>query len=342
MSDVTPQHASDSPDQSAEVDRRTAVRRVATVLGLSAGAVAIPGLSGTAHAKPGDPVIAGGTTKAGDGQTALQSSGPMPTLRVENSRSRSGPVADQVDLIAPQLQLTGPVPSGTRPQVPDLRNLPEGAVGGCGGLLFVAANVGGDDIVPVQVHTSLFGNFFHPIPAARSQVLDTAALPQEARDGYSDGTFDDAGRLIAGARLPIDLRPLVDTTRALGSAAAAVTITVTGAAAEGAVSAHDAAEGDGAATVASYGVVPAPPGGTPYPIPTTASAVLGLDADDRLWLSVSAAAHLRIDVTGVILPEPAALVEPAEIPADAAGWARRRALQRQAVRELMESITLPE
>lgn len=329
----------DSPHESettAAVDRRAAVRRLATVFGLGASAVALPALTQPAAAKPGDAVRAGAKNNAGDAQTTLQGSGSTPVLRVENTRSRSGPVADSVDLISPQLELGAPVPGANRPQVPDVRTLPAGGLGIAGGVVMVGAELGRDKAFPVQVHTSAVGNLMVAIPPSVATVLDTAALSAEQRAEFPAGAFDASGRLAPGVRVPVGLRGLVNSEKFDQHVAACVSITAAGGDFSGAVSAHADAQLLGEVTVLSYTVLPAEvtANGQLLALAATASAIVPLDQLDRLWISVSTATHLKLQVSAVIVPDPSVLVEPGEPSATLSDSARRAALQRQALREM--------
>ncbi|GAB3303871.1 hypothetical protein EK0264_03405 [Epidermidibacterium keratini] len=331
----------DRPDQ---LDRRTAVRRAATVVGLGAGALALPGLTRSAEAKPGDAVRAGATVEAGDGQTAIQSSGTDATLRTENTRSSSGPAGDAVDLIGPQVQLGGPVPSGSRPQLPDLRLVGAGTLAGSGGVVVYGAEIGTDAPLPAQVHTSAVGNLMRPVDYTLGAVFDSATLTPEVRGSFPQGSFDAAGRLVAGVRIGVDLRALIDTRKFPTAAAASVSITVSAADTSGTLSAHRDASRAGAVPVVSFTVIPAEATATgqPFAIAATGGGVLPLDRDDKLWVSSSATAHVRVQVAAVVVPEAACLVEPAK-PADGlSAQQKRRALQRQATRELLATYPDPD
>lgn len=327
-----------------QLDRRTAVRRAATVVGLGAGALALPGLTRTAEAKPGGSVRAGASAVAGDAQTAIQSSGTDATLRTENTRSSSGPAGGMVDLIGPQVQLGGPVPSGSRPQIPDLRLVTAGTVAGAGGVAVYGAEIGTELPLPAQIHTSAVGNLLRPVDYTAGAVFDSATLAPEARGTFPTGSFDATGRLAAGARVGVDLRPLIDTRKFPTAAAASVTITVTGADESGTLSTHRDASSPAAAAVVSFTVLSAAStaNGQPVAIPATAGGVLPLDRDDKLWISSSTAAHVRVQIKAVVVPDAACLVEPAK-PADGlSAQQKRRALQRQATRELLAPYPDPD
>ncbi|WP_106848385.1 hypothetical protein [Blastococcus sp. Marseille-P5729] len=334
--------SSDSPrenDSTTPVDRRAAVRRLATIVGVGAGAVALPALTQPAEAKPGDAVRAGAKNDAGDAQTALQGSGSTPVLRVENTRSKSGPVGDSVDLISPQLELGAPVPGANRPQVPDVRGLPPGGVGIAGGIVMVGADLGRDTAFPVQVHTSAVGNLVVPIPLAAATVLDTATMSADQRAQLPAGAFDGAGRLAPGTRTPVSLRGLVNSEKFEQHVLACVSITAAGGDFSGAVNAHADDQLPGDVVVLSYAVLPpeVTANGQPFALPATASAIAPLDQVDRLWISVSTATHVKLQVSAVIVPDHSVLVEPAEPSAGLSDTARRGALQRQAVREMTAS-----
>lgn len=328
------------PEAVEHVDRRAAVRRIATAIGLGAGAVALPSLATPAEAKAGDSVRAGAKNTAGDAQTSLQSSGSSPTLRLENTRSKSGPVGDSVDLISPQLQLSAPVPSANRPQVPDARAMAAGSVALAGGALILGADVGLDAAVPAQVHTSAIGNLLVPVAPAVATVLDTATLTAEQRASLPANAFDPSGRAAPGVRIPVSLRSLVNSEKYQQYAAACVSITAAGGDFSGAVNSHASADLPGEVTVLSYAVLPkeAVANGQPLALPGTASAVLALDATDQLWLSTTTATHLKVQVTALVVPDPSAIVEPAEPSPALSAPARRSALQRQAMREMIANL----
>ncbi|WP_153503229.1 hypothetical protein [Cumulibacter manganitolerans] len=316
------------------------MRRLATAVGLGAGAVALPALSGTAEAKAGDTMRTGAKNTAGDAQTALQSDGSAPSLRIENTRSKSGPAGGEVDLISPQLQLGGPVPSADRPQLPDVRNLPAGAIGAAGGALLLGADLGLGQAIPVQVHTSAMSNLLVPIPPASATVFDSAAMSADQRAAFPVGSFDDSGRVAPGTRVPVSLRPLINSEKFAQPAAACCGFTVGAADYSGAVSVHASADLPGDVTVCSYTVLPkeATANGQPIAFAATASATVPLDAVDALWVSVSTATHLKIQVAAVVLPDPSALVEPAQPSPGLSPAARRTALQRQALREMVGGL----
>jgi len=325
------------------VGRRTAVRRVATALGLTAGALAVPTMVGTAEAKPGDVLKVGGTTDASDAQTALKSTSNAATLRIENSKSRSGPANDSVDIIAPQVQLASPVPSGSRPQVPDVHGMRSGDLAASGGMLFYGADIVPDAVTPVQVHSAAFSNYFQPVDPSKSVIFDSSTLTADQRSSYTLGAFDATGRLVPGQRIGIDARSLINTKSLPGRAALSAVFTASSADADGALVAHldQSTAGDFALT--QFTVLP--PGvtanGKPYAIPASAGAAVVLDAEDKLWLSVTATTHVRVQVTGAIIADPCAVVEPASPPDNATPASKRGQLQRDAVRTMIEDLTPP-
>lgn len=332
-----------TPDSSGrDLDRRAAVRRVVTAVGLTAGALAIPTLVGTANAKPGDSLKAGGGTNAGDAQTSLRADSTIATLKVENTNVRSGPASNKVDIVAPQLRLSSPVPSATRPPVPDLASMKPGDIAAAGGLLYYGADIGAPTAVPCQIHTSTFANYFQPISTARSTLLATPKLTTAERKTLGPTRFDAAGRLRAGKRLGLDLRAWVDTSHLPTTAAVSVTITASDADTSGAVRAHGGEKNAGDINVCSYTVLPGAvlANGQALAIPATSGAILALDAADKLWISVSAATHLTIQIVALVIPDPSAMVE--SKPADDLPAVRRRGvLQRQAIREMTAAINPP-
>ncbi len=331
------------PVDHENVGRRTAVRRVATALGLTAGALVVPTMVGTAQAKPGDVLKVGGTTDSLDAQTALKSTSNAATLRIENSKSRSGPANDTVDLIAPQVQLASPVPSGSRPQVPDVKGMRAGDMAASGGMLFYGADIVPDGVTPVQVHSAAFSNYFQSIDPAKSVLFDSSTLTADERASYTLGAFDAVGRLVPGQRIGIDARTLVNTKSLPGRAALSAIITASGGDAEGSVVVHldQISEGDFAVT--RFSVLPAAvtANGKPYAITASCGAAAVLDAEDKLWLSVTAATHVNVQVTGVIIADPCAIVEPSDPPAGATVTAKRGLLQRQAVRAMIDGLAPP-
>ncbi|PRZ40458.1 hypothetical protein CLV47_11796 [Antricoccus suffuscus] len=325
------------------VGRRTAVRRVATALGLTAGALVVPTMVGTAEAKPGDGLKVGGTTDALDAQTALKSASNASTLRIENSKSRSGPANDAVDIIAPQIQLASPVPSGSRPQVPDVTGMRSGDMAASGGMLFYGADIVPDAVTPVQVHSAAFSNYFQSIDPAKSVLFDSATLTADERASYTLGAFDTAGRLVPGQRIGIDARTLINTNSLPGRAALSTIVTASGGDTDGSVVVHLDQTSAGDFAITQFSVLPAAvtANGKPYAIVSSTGAVTALDADDKLWLSVTAATHVKVQVTGAIIADPSAIVEPADPPAGASDPAKRALLQRQAVRAMTDGLTPP-
>lgn len=336
------ERAEASPDD-VNVGRRTAVRRVATALGLTAGALVVPTMVGTAEAKPGDMLRVGGTTDAGDTQTALKSTSNAATLRIENAKSRSGPANDTVDIIAPQVQLASPVPSGSRPQVPDVHGMRSGDVAAAGGMLFYGADIVPDAVTPVQVHSAAFSNYFQPVDPSKSIIFDSSTLTPDERSTYTLGAFDAAGRLVPGQRIGIDARSLINTKSLPGRAALSAVFSAAGADASGAVRVHLDQSTAGDFTVAQFTVLPAEvtANGKPYAIAASSGAAAVLDADDKLWLSVTSATHVTVQVTGAIIADPCAIVEPADPPDDASAAAKRGLSQRQAVRAMIDDLTPP-
>lgn len=325
-----------SQGHDAPYDRRAAVRRIATVMGIGAGSVALPSLTGTADAKAGDAMRVGAKNAAGDAQTSLSGAGTVPTLKIENTRSKSGLVEDQVDLISPQLQLSTSVPSANRPQIPDVRSFPAGAIGIAGGAMMLGADLGLEKPAPVQVHTSAISNLLVPIPPANATVFDTTAMTPEQRAALPANAFDASGRVAPGTRVPIGLRALINSEKFSQSAAACVSVTAAGGDFSGAVNVHASADLPGDVTIVSYAVLPkeATANGQPLALAATGSAVVALDNVDQLWISTTTATHLKVQVTAVVVPDPSVLVEPEHPIEGLSPAARRGALQRQALREM--------
>lgn len=119
--------------------------------------------------------------------------------------------------------------------------------------------------------------------------------------------------------------------------------TVSSAAESGALNVHRGTDGPDALPVVSYTVLPAAvcANGQPFPITAVAGAVVALDSADKLWLSVTAAAHVRVIVTGAIIADPSAIVEPPQPDNALSDIQKRLALQRQAVREMTAALTPP-
>lgn len=343
MTDSHDPERSEVPDSEDTVGRRAAVRRVATALGLTAGAIVVPSMMGTAEAKPGDALKVGGTTDASDTQTALKSTSSAATLRIENAKSRSGPAKDSVDLIAPQIQLASPVPSGSRPQVPDVHAMRAGELAATGGMLFFGADIVPDAVTPVQVHSAAFSNYFQSIDPTKSVIFDSTTLTPDQRASYTLGAFDAAGRITPGLRIGIDARSLINTKSLPGRAALSVVITASGGATGGNVTVHSDQSSDGGFALAQFVVLPSAvtANGQPYAIPASCGTVASLDTEDKLWLSVTAPTHVKVQATGAIIADPAAIVEPADAPDGTAAVAKRTMLQRQAVREMTDGVTPP-
>lgn len=321
-------------------DRRAAVRRIATAVGLGAGALALPALSGTADAAAGEVFRTGSKNDAGDAQTTLKSSSSSPSLRVENTRSKPGSADDTVDLISPQLQLAAPVASASRPQMPDAHNPAVGSLALAGGVMLLGADLGVGAPVPVQVHTSAVSNLLVPVPPASATVFDTATMTADQRAALPAGAFDINGRVAPGVRLPISMRGLINTERFTQVALASVSLTAAGADFSGAICTHADAVLPGEVVVLSYAVLPkeVTAHGQPVALATTATAFIPLDRLDQLWISATTATHLKVQVTAFAVPDPSVLVEP-ETPSPALdGAARRSALQRQALREMTASL----
>lgn len=336
-------NASSSAGESSAIDRRVAVRRFATALGLTAGAVALPSMVGVAEAKPSNPLIAGGTVDAANAQTAITANGSNATFRIENSTTRSGPAANSVDVVAPQVQLVGPVPSGSRPQVPDISALRIGELGIAGGMAFLGADIDPAQITPVQIHSAAFSNYFQRIDLARSVIFDSTALSADQRAGFTAGSFDAVGRLSPSVPISINLTAIVDTTKLPGTAALSVSVTASAADATGTIDVHDSATAAASSSILTYTVLPAAvcANGKPFAITATAGAIVGLDPQDTLWISASSETHLKVAITGVMISDPAALVEPATPPQELTDLQKRAALQRQAVRDMVGSMNPP-
>lgn len=318
------------------------MRRSAAVLAGTAGLLVAPALMGRAAAEPGDSLRLGGRNRADDAQTRLQSTTTVATLSVLNERVRRQDPAGDVDLVAAQLRLESPVPGAVRPQVPDVETMAAGDIAAAGGLLYFGAEAGDFDVVASQVFTSYFANYFHPVPATNATVLDTRALPTVDRDRFAVGDFDAAGRLVAGRRIPVDMRVLVDTTSVPPRAAVALTVQVFGAAESGFLGIYPDQDGTDGVAVLAYAVLPGDVtgNGAPFPLPASGAAIVGLDADDRMWLSVSSTAHVVVQVTGLFVPDPTAVVDTPEVLSDGSPYARRVQRQRQALRRLTAGTAL--
>lgn len=327
---------------SERLDRRAAVRRSAAVLAGAAGLLAVPALTGSAAAEAGDTLRLGGRNDAGDAQTRLQAETTVATLSVLNERIRREDSVGEVDLVAPQLRLAGPIPGASRPQLPDVRTLAAGDLAAAGGLLYYGAEAGDFDVLPSQVFTSTFANYLHPVPAGRATVLDTRALSTERRQALGAGSFAAEGQLVGGRRIALDLRSLVNTSAVAPRAAVALSLQILAAQAGGVLRVHEDATGATGVDIVSYAVLPAEVTrtGRPYPLPASGAAIVGLDREDRLWLALSSTAHLVVRVTGVFVADPTVVVE-SPLPADASPYARRVQRQREAMRRLTAATRAP-
>lgn len=308
----------------------------------AAGVLAVPALVGTAAADPGDPVQLGGRNKAGDAQTRLQAETTVAVLSVLNERVRREQSLGEIDLIAPQLRLAAPIPGASRPQVPDVRSMEAGDLAAAGGLLYFGAEAGDFDVLPSQVFTSTFANYLQPIDPARATVLDTRALTAEQRLGYQVGDFAADGRLAADRRIPVDLRSLVNTTTVAPRAGVALSLQLLDAADNGVLRLfHDAVSPDGL-EVLTCTVLPAAvtANATPFALPASGAALVGLDLDDRLWLSLSTSAHVVIRVSGVFVADPSAVVDAPTTLSDGSTYSRRVQRQREAMRRLTAGIRI--
>ena len=324
------------------LSRRAAVRRSAAVLAGTAGLLALPGLTQTAAADPGDALRLGNRNRSADAQTRLQSSTTVATLSLLNERASDTEQFSDVELVSAQLRLESSIPGAVRPQVPDVRSVAAGDLVAGGGLLYFGAEAGGFNVVASQVFTSFFANYLHPVPPSQATVLDTRADPSSA-SGPSPADLDGAGRLVGGRRIAVDLRGLVDTTYVPTSAAVALSVHVFDAVQSGAVLMFPDERSEVGARLLSYAVLPGSvtASGTPYPVPGSAGALVGLDTEDRLWLQLTATAHLLVQVTGLFVPDPTVVVEPPEMPADGSAAARRVRRQRDALRRLTAGSPLP-
>lgn len=324
------------------VDRRTAVRRSAVVLAGAAGLLAAPALAGSAAADPGDTLRLGSRNKAGDAQTRLQSESTVASLSVLNERVRREQSVGEVDLVAPQLRLATPIPGARRPQLPDLRALAAGDLAAAGGVLYFGADAGDFDVLPSQVFTSTFANYLHPVPAAQATVFDSRSLRAEQRRRFAAGDFTADGRLAGERRIAVDLRALVNTSTVAPQAAVALSLQVLAAQASGTVTLYAGAETDGVEALA-YTVLPVEVthSAQPYPLPACGAAIVGLDREDRLWVTMSSTAHLVVRVTGVFVADPTVVVESQTVNADASPYARRVQRQREALRRLTATTRVP-
>lgn len=337
---VEPPEGSSAEPES--LGRRAMVRRSAAVLAGSAGILAAPGLIGRAAAEAGDSLRLGGRNRAEDAQTRLQSTTTVATLSVLNEHVRPSEPNDDVDLVAAQLRLESPVPGAARPQVPDVETMAAGDIAAAGGLLYFGAESGDFDVVASQVFTSYFANYLHSVPARNATVLDTRALAGPDRDRFAAGDLDTAGRLVAGRRIAVDLRVLVNTSSLPPKAAVALSLQVIKAAASGVLTIYPDQSGPDGVGVLAYAVLPGAvtANGAPLALPASGAAIVGLDADDRLWLSVSETAHVVVQVTGLFVPDPTAVVDTAETLRDTSPYARRVQRQRQALRRLTAGTVL--
>lgn len=312
------------------------MRRSAVLLAGTAGLLAAPGLMATAAAEPGDALRLGGRNRAGDAQTRLQSTTTVAALSVLNERVSRHERYGDVDLVAAQLRLESPIPGSVRPQVPDVGTMAAGDVAAGGGLLYFGADTGDFDVVPSQVFTSYFANYFHPVPARHATVLDSRTLEAAERERLAPEDLTAEGQLVAGRRIAVDLRVLVNTTAVPPRAAVALSLQVFGSADSGVLTVYrdqDTAEG---VDVLSYAVLPGEvtANGAPFALPASGAAIVGLDADDRLWLAVSSTAHVVVQVTGLFVPDPITVVDTPETLLDTSPHARRVQRQRRALRRL--------
>ncbi len=327
------------PGESAErvaLGRRAMVRRSAAVLAGTAGLLAAPGLMAKAAADPGDALRLGGRNRAADSQTRLQSTTTVATLSVLNERVRRYEPNGDVDLVAAQLRLETPVPGAARPQVPDVATMAAGDIAAAGGLLYFGAESGGFDVVASQVFTSYFANYLHPVPPRHATVLDTRVLTGADREGFAAADLEADGRLVGGRRIALDLRVLVNTSAVPPRAAVAVSLQVFGAAESGVLSLYPAQTVADGVAVLAYAVLPGTvtATGAPFALPASGAAIVGLDTDDRLWLSVTSAAHVVVQVTGLFVPDPTAVVDTAESLLETSPAIRRVQRQRRALRRL--------
>lgn len=328
--------AGDALPAAESLDRRAMLRRSAVVLAGTAGILAAPALLGKAVAEPGDSLRLGGRNRAEDAQTRLQSSTTVATLSVLNEHVRRQESDDDVDLVAAQLRLEGPVAGAARPQVPDVETMAAGDLAAAGGLLYFGAEAGDFDVIPSQVFTSYFANYLHPVPARHATVLDTRTLTLADRRRFAAEDLDSAGRLVAARRVAVDLRVLVNTTSVPTRAAVALSLQVFDAAQSGVLSIYPDASGPDGVGVMAYAVLPGDvtANGAALALPASGAAVVGLDSEDRLWLSVSSTAHVVVQVTGLFVPDPTAVVDTVETLLATSPYARRVQRQRRALRRL--------
>ncbi len=312
------------------------VRRSAAVLAGTAGIIVAPGLMGKAAAEPGDSLRLGGRNRAADSQTRLQSTTTVATLSLLNEHVRRHESTGDGDLVAAQLRLAGPVAGAARPQVPDVETMAAGDIAAAGGLLYFGAEAGDFDVVPSQVFTSYFANYLHPVHARDATVLDTRDLNLAERDRFTAEDLDADGRLVAGRRIAVDLRVLVNTTSVPPRAAVAVSLQVFGAAESGVLTIYPEQTGADGVAVLAYAVLPSTvtANGAPFALPASGAAIVGLDADDRLWLSVSSTAHVVVQVSVLFVPDPTAVVDTTETLLDPSPYGRRVQRQRRALRRL--------
>ncbi len=328
-------------DDREALDRRAVIRRSAVMLAGTAGLLAAPALMSSAAAEPGESLRLGGRNRSEDAQTRLQSSTTVATLSVLNEHVRRQEPIDDVDLVSAQLRLEAPVPGATRPQVPDVQTLAAGDIAAAGGLLYFGAEAGDFDVVASQVFTSYFANYLHPVPARDATVLDTRALTPADRARFAAEDLDADGRLLTDRRIAVDLRVLVNTSGLPPRACVALSLQVLDAAGSGVLAIHPDQEGPDGVGVPAYAVLPpeVTANGAAFALPVSGAAVVGLDADDRLWLSVSRTAHVVVAVTGLFVPDPTAVVETPETLLDTAPYARRVQRQRRALRRLIQGST---
>lgn len=319
------------------------MRRSAAVLAGAAGVLAVPALTGPAAADAGDTLRLGSRNKAGDAQTRLQSETTVAALSVLNERVRRESSVGQVDLVAPQVRLAAPIPGASRPQLPDVRTLAAGDLAAAGGLLYFGAETGDFDVLPSQVFTSSFANYLHPVPAGRATVFDSRGLTTAQRQAFAVADFTADGRVAADRRIAVDLRSLVNTSGVAPRAAVALAVQVLDAAASGNLLVHRDATTAESLDVLSYVVLPAAVtgNGRPFAIAASGAAVVELDREDRLWLTLTGTAHLVVRVTGVFVADPTVVVEAPAAVGEESVYARRVRRQREAMRRLTAGTSAP-
>lgn len=217
-------------------DRRALLRRggIAAAAGL-AGAAALPGLTGTAAAANGQPVVIG-TANAADagGTTSLTATNPpaattrgpssRPTFAVSNQATRqiTLPGTSSTKTVgAPAMRIT-PGPS-TVDYGPDDDTGVAGDMTFASNFLYFTHE---SSVPPTgtdpgliaasgNVYTSYFANFFVAINPTR--ILDTRGNNKPSGT-YESGT----GRLVAGTRIVIDLAPFAVGTYAVAGSVTCV------------------------------------------------------------------------------------------------------------------------